>query len=367
MNKKGLKVSKHPSIWNQDFRWTTTFHGASTSSASKLLVPAKNSPKVSKRIIDKLVASDNDDDEKLPNENQNDDIMLNQYIGVNEPLRKRFKDQANIDEQSSDAQENVQNDMSSSQSTSKQITPNRNPFKKSESCTDILLSPTRISKENNSLVKTQSPLKRIDYGKLEKLSKFCKRNRTAVPKEERVISRFFIGGQKDFDEPAVVKSDSGIQEDLSTKNDDNTSVKAETSAQMRSPNLLGTCLVAPNPALYFTRSIEIPIQSEKSAENISATNDVNDEPNGESNRIILEQFKFVLREKIDDVEQDSNGLLNSQVASDKTDSETNELPIVLSDDDNSEVNDSGSGTGKDSSNHKWLPSSQKYKSVSRNC
>lgn len=371
MNKKGLKISKHPSIWNQDFRWTTTLNGASTSSAPKL-VPTINSTKPPKRIIDKLIESDNDDDddEKLPTESQNDDLMLNQYISVSEPSRKRFKDHTENDDQSNEAQENVQNGIVCSQSTSKQITPNRNPFRKSDSCTDILLSPTRISKENNSLVKTQSPvkMKQFDYGRLEKCSKFGKRGRTTVPKEERVVSRFFTPSKKDVEKTAVTKSDSGIQEDLSTKNEDNINVNTDPSAQMKSPNLLGTCLVTPNPALYFTRSMESPIQSEKSSENMSAANNVDDELyyGGENHRTILEQFKFVLKEGIDDIEQNSNGLANSQGASDKTDSETNELPIVLSDND-SEMDCSGDVAGKESSNPNWLSSSQKYKGVSSNC
>lgn len=365
MNKKGVKMSKHPSIWTRNYQWTTTLNSATTlngatTSTAPVLAPAKPT----KRIVDKLIESyDDDDDEKKPTESQSNDLLLNEYITLNEPMTKRFKDDIESDEKSCEAQENDQNDMDCGQSTSKQITPNRNPFKKSDSCTDELLSPTRISKENNSLVKTQSPVKRHDYRRLEKLGKIGKRGLTVVPNEQRVISRFFSANQNDNNASTVVKSDSGIQEDLNTKNIENVSVPTKPNAQMKSPNLLGTCLEAPCSALYFTKSIESPLKLEKSSENMSAANNVHDD--GVNHRIVLDQFKYVLKERIQDFEGSSNGLANPQAASDKTE-QTNELPIVLSDDDaDSGLSCNGNVAGKESSNCDWLTSTQKQKIVSQ--
>lgn len=364
MKKNGMKVDKHPSIWSRNYQWTTTLNGPSTSSTPQSTPIIKKSPRTSKRISKNLIESD--DDEKLPTESQNDEMVLNQYASLSAPLSKRYKDDVDSDEQSCGAQEDRQN---SSQSTNIPITPNRNPFKKSSSGTDTLTSPTRISKENNSLVKTQSPVKKINFRTLAKLSKF---NRTEVARDQRVISRFFNSNQKEIDEPSVVKSDSGIELDSGTKNDETASVKVNTSnAQMKSPNLLGTDLVKPNPALYFTVSNVSTNESETNSEEMSVDNNVDDDLNGESQRIILDKFKFVLKEKIDDTECDEpSGLANSQAASDKTDqSETNELPIILSDDDDDDDNEmdrTESVAGRCSSaNRNWLPSSQNQKGVSQ--
>lgn len=327
-------------------------NGAATSTAP-VLAPANKSSKPQKRIVDKLIESDDDGNEKLPTENENSDFMLNQYINPNGPSPKRFKDD-----------ENDQNQPS----TSNQITPNRNPFKKSDSCVDPLLSPTRISKENNSLVKTQSPVKRYNYSRLEKLGKIGKRGLTVVSNEQRVISRFFTANQNDA--AAIAKADSGIQEDSGATNDDNANVKAETNAQMKSPILLGTSLAAPATALYFTNSIDSPIKPMNSTGNVATAMNVDDGEvyDQKCHRIVLDQFKCVLKGKMEDAEQDANGLADSQGASDKTDeSELHELPIVLSDDDaDSGLSCSGNVASKEPSNRNWLPSSQTQKSVSQN-
>lgn len=351
MNKKGVKVCRAASIWERSCLWTTTVNGTATSTAS-VVAPINNSSKKQKRIVDKLIESDDDDDEKMPNECENNDFMLNQYINPNEPSPKRFKDD--------------ENDQDCRPSTSKQITPNRNPFKKSDSCVDPLLSPTRISTENNSLVKTQSPVKRYNYSRLEKLGKIGKRGGlTVVSNDQRVISRFFTANQNEVAAAAIAKSDSGIQEDSGATNEDDVGVKAESNAQMKSPIMLGTSLVSPAVGLYFTNSIDSPIKPMNSAENMAAAMNVDDE--GECHRLVLDQFKCVLKGKMEDTEHHSNGLANSQGASDKTDdSELNGLPIVLSDDDtDSGISGNGNVASNEPSNRKWFTSSQTQKSVSR--
>lgn len=324
MNRNGLKVSKHPSIWNRDYRWTT--NGMSTTQPKLALVKKSPKPKPSKRFSEKFIESD--DDETLPTESQNYDMILNQYVGSNAPLAKRFKD--DIDS------EDEPNGMASGQLPNEQITPNRNPFKKSDSCTDPLLSPTRISKENNSLVKTQSPVKLIDFGKLGKLSKF---NRTNLPKQ-RVNSRFFDTTPEASNETAK-------------------------SVGMKSPNLLESYAMPQKSALYFTKNNAGTSQSknEDSTEATLQNGSMDDALNVESQHSILSKFKLVLEDEVVDNDRDPVGLPNSQETSDKTDNETNELPIVLSDDDGN-VDSGGSMAGKESTNRNWLQSSQKPKTVS---
>lgn len=339
MSKKGLKICSHPSIWNRGLRWANSVNGASTVNVPKS-DPSKDVAKPQKRVIDKLMEID-DKDECLPTERQNDEMVLNQYISVSEPSTKRFRDAIDDDEQLSDSEEN-------GNTKSKQITPNRNPFKKAEATVDILLSPTRISKENNSLVNTQSPVKKTDYNKLKKLNKFSRFARTVVPKEQSIVSRFFT--------PSQNPSASNTQEKSSAGNDMNdVSVMKTASAGLKSPNLLRTRRITPNAALYFTGSDESPCQSEKGA-------DDDEFENQDTRRNIVEQFKHVLKNRMEPAaEQNSIGPANDHGAPDKTDSETNELPIVLSDDDDddNEAIDSGNiGDKGSSAKGNWLSSRQ---------
>lgn len=142
--------------------------------------PSKNKPSVN--------IEDEDNDESI-----NSDDLLSAYgCKPFEPPAKKFKD---LD---------IQAQPTSSTATSSNIpeSPKRNPFKiKSNASPHLmeLLSPTKITKENSSFIRNQSPVKRIeypnpspvkrmDYRKLEKLSRF---QRTIIPKDQNVISRFF--------------------------------------------------------------------------------------------------------------------------------------------------------------------------------
>lgn len=359
MNKKGtVKVAKHPSIWHRDYRWTASLNGSAPSQAK---VTPKKSPKPPKRLIDKMIESDDDD---RPTESQNDDLVLDQYIGKNEPSQKRFKEDTDSDDRSVEADENgIDDDAAENQPTNEQITPNRNPFKKANPCADPLLSPTRISRDNNSLVKTQSPVKQIDFGKLSKLSRF---SRTKMP-DHRVISKFFNPAPKENEGQAVKKADSGIQEDLSQKNDPKSNSTADLNPQMKSPNFLDSHVEAPKPTLYYTKSngINSPNTNEppqKSSQEEPVHIDMDDDFDRDSQRSIISKFKFVLKNKIDEADSDPIEVGSSQGTSDKTDSETIELPIVLSDDDSSDYNENA--TSKATENRNWLNSSQKAKTVS---
>lgn len=282
----------------------------------------------------------------MPTESQNDDMVMNQYIIKSEPSQKRFKEDHVIDEQSTDEEENAA-------PPKEPTTPKRNPFKRSVSCKDELLSPTRISKENNSLVKTQSPVKKIDYGKLEKLSRF---SRTVVSNKQHVtISRFFDSTAKTTsarEEKPVEKMDSGLQ--------------------MKSPNLLDFQTESPKSALYFNKSSDSGFSpnthdtSKPKSQDESSENSVDDELSQENQCSILSKFKCVLKEKMDPSDQESMEFeTNSQAMSDKTESETLDLPIVLSDDENA-INGSQNSAGKGSSSQTWLSASQKSKTVSEN-
>lgn len=127
-------------------------------------------------------------DEKDENaSNKQDEDLFNQYASLPEPQLKRFKDD--------DVQEET--DIATLKSPP---TPKRNPFKTSNPCTNPLLSPTRISTENNSMLKHQSPVKRIDYNKLRKLSRF---DRTSGSSNQQTLSQFFNAGKSPMKEQRV--------------------------------------------------------------------------------------------------------------------------------------------------------------------
>lgn len=353
-----MKVCKHPSIWHRDYRWTTTMNGSTQLPPNSV---TRKSPRTSKRIIQKEIESDED----LPTEKQTDDLMLNQYISFSEPLQKRFKEDGDSDDQSAEAIENddEEEEMNGDSGDEPATTPKRNPFKKAVSCNEELLSPTRISKDNNSLVKTQSPVKHIDFRKLEKLSRF---SRTLVPQKQRVISRFFTPTTKECEEATVTKSDSGIQEDLSNHGKSDSTKKTDSDAQMKSPNLLDLYGKSPTSTLYFSKGIEsLSPPIENSSRKMADDESIGMDLDVESQRSILNKFKFVLKEKIHVVDSDSMEIGSSQgTSSDKTDSESSGLPIVLSDDD-TDVDFDQDVTTTESTKRIWLSASQTSKAVSQ--
>lgn len=338
---KGFKVAKHASIWHRDYRFTMSLNGMAASQPKS---PVKKASAPKKRIVETIEDSDN---ENLPTESQNDDLVLKQYINTSEPSQKRFKEYIEEDDES------IEIDVNGAQEPLKEeTTPNRNPFKKAVSCKNELLSPTQISKENNSLVKNQSPVKHIDYGKLEKLSRF---NRTVLPKSgQQVLSRFFNASEKPKNE-----------------NDAQPAQKPPPEVKMKSPNLLDSNTELPNPSLYFNRSSDSgfsPIAddssaktSEESSQNRPIDDDFECALSRESQRSIIDKFKIVLAEKLDKCEPELIESSSSQTINDKTDSDANELPIGLDDDDSGT---SSQKTATESTNRAWLNGSQKTKVVS---
>ncbi|XP_055304044.1 exonuclease 1 [Sitodiplosis mosellana] len=341
ISSKGLKIAKHSSIWHRNYQFTSLSNGPVPSTAPKAIV--KKSPKPPKRVIEAI----EDSDEDLPTESQNDDLVLKQYMI--EPSSKRFKEDDD-DGKTADIEVNGADEQPPK---TPETTPNRNPFKKAALCKE-LLSPTRISRDTNSLVKNQSPVKHIDYSKLEKLSRFTRTGTVLSAKGQPILSRFFGQSSKPKDE-----------------NDAQTAVKSETVqrevqaeavpppvAQMKSPNLLDSCTASPKSTLYYSKSSDSGFSpsNDEPAPKSSHNDDMEDNLSRECQYSILDKFRLVLKEKIDDEPMECQSS-QSTYTSDKTDfSETNELPIVLSDNEN-DIDNSQKG----STSRMWLNGSQKPK------
>lgn len=130
---------------------------------------------------------DNDIDEPQDVEN-NAELLLNEYRkGRGQPPKKFKADVPGID-----AEINTETNGMECSLTPATPTKSRNPFKKEWKHSDDFQSPTKITTENSSLIKNQSPIKLIEYKRPEKLSKF---SRTVVSDQQNVISRFFTGAQ----------------------------------------------------------------------------------------------------------------------------------------------------------------------------
>lgn len=216
-----LKVTKHPSIWEQDYRWNVslkksdTKHGVDTKKAFDTTAVRR-----SKRSLPPANAEQIDEqDENVSSENGEE--LLNEYAKT-EPQQKRFKD------------DDVRTTDNASVLKSPP-TPKRNPFKTTNPCTNELLSPTRISKETNSLVKNQSPVKRIDFNKLQKLSRF---DRTANTPSQQMLSHFFA--DKSPTHRNTIESETTniyFHEDTTSKDDliESNGVENETPSEKSDP------------------------------------------------------------------------------------------------------------------------------------
>lgn len=170
-----MKIAKHPSIWHQDYRWTISLNRSEALHSKKSNQTVKKQH--FKRSVERISESEEEDEETTNAQNAK---LLHQYTHLNEPTQKRFKD----DDISTNDTSNVDD-----KPTDLLTSPKRNPFKKTiQSNDDYYASPTRITSENKSLIKNQSPVKQIDYKKLEKLSRF---SRTNASSNQQILSRFF--------------------------------------------------------------------------------------------------------------------------------------------------------------------------------
>lgn len=168
-------------------------------------------PSKNKRSSSNASASIEDSDDELSKTNESN--LINAYSTLKEPPAKKFKDDQ-INE--------------NAVAISTNESPKRNPFKVTAGLSSHLtelLSPTKITRENSSLIRNQSPVKRIeyptpspvkrmDYKKLEKLSRF---QRTAVSNKKNVISRFFCNSTS-----TIVKTEK-------TDDDDNKALKTDAT------------------------------------------------------------------------------------------------------------------------------------------
>lgn len=225
-------------------------------------------------------------------------------------------------------------------SPSRKETPKRNPFKKTkEYSNELLLSPTEITKENNSLIKNQSPVKKINYKRLEKLSRF---NRTTVTAKQDVLSKFFNNVAKDPKPQGEDGCDKGDESKTVTKSESIEIIQSEMAVRT-----------------YYTQSADSAISD--LGERLSTNTD---EDVGDSNDTmsILQKFRYNYNRLIQDEEKaDANGLKpDSHGTSNKTDSDLSDVPIMISDESNDIESDSAVTSDTQSSNRNaWITSSQK--------
>lgn len=184
---RATKASKHPSIWQQDYRWSSSLPQKDIRKAFDTTAVRR-----SKRSIPTTENIDQVDEKDEITSNKQDEDLFNQYVSLAEPQLKRFRD----DDVQGETDEAI---------LKSPPTPKRNPFKTSNPCTNELLSPTRISKENNSLLKNQSPVKRIDFDKIRKLSRF---DRTSGSSNQHTLSHFFNADKSPaIEQHAVVETE----------------------------------------------------------------------------------------------------------------------------------------------------------------
>lgn len=179
-NLKHLIVAKHPSIWQKGWKPQSNGFGPQQTTLLKNMSKSQRLPdkaKCSQPLA--FVESDVDEEAMALQEAENTEDLLNEYSKERDPPQKKFKaDVADIEDANREAE------LHSVAATS------RNPFKKESSVTESYQSPTKITSANSSLIKNQSPIKMIDYRRVEKLSKF---SRTVISNKQNVISRFFVG------------------------------------------------------------------------------------------------------------------------------------------------------------------------------
>lgn len=329
-----MKIAKHPSIWHRDYRWNISQGTSSTLQAETVVTRRK-----SKRSIQATVECD-ENGENIPGDGENDENLLNEYAQIEAAPEKRFKEDG---EDSGDDEEMKKHDDEMSSQSRKEI-PNRNPFKKTVESSSELSSPTEITKENNSLIKNRSPVKKIDYKRLEKLSRF---NRTVVTANQDVLSKFFNNSAK------VLKPQ---DEDGCDKGD-------ESKTVTRTESIKETIQSEMAVRIHYTQSVDSAISD------IATTK--TDEDVEESNETIsiLQKFRYNYNRLIQDEEKaDANVLMpDSQCSSNKTDSDISDVPIMISDESNDLESDSTvTSDTQSSSRSAWITSSQKVIENSHN-
>lgn len=163
------KSAKHPSIWQKSFKTVSKNSKMQQISIEKTLTRVQRKPTNIRESS--AVSTDNENSSE-----ENSEDLINQYINEKSPPLKKFKCSEPKTEPS-----NGDVETTPSQSS-------RNPFKRSSNTFECVEETTEITSLNSSLIKNQSPVKCIDFRKLEKLSKF---NRTVISRAQNTVSRFF--------------------------------------------------------------------------------------------------------------------------------------------------------------------------------
>lgn len=168
------------------------------------------------------------DDEPTDSAENSEDLLsayTTGYTSTNQPPSKKFRESF---------------EMSSPPAFEPQ-SPKRNPFKVKPNTSLLLdiLSPTKITRENSSLIRNQSPVKRIeyptpspvksiDYNKLQKLSKF---QRTVISKEQNIISRFFSSDTVKTEDVIKIENGVKVEEDSKLGNTMEKEIKTENGEE----------------------------------------------------------------------------------------------------------------------------------------
>lgn len=309
---KGLKIANHSSIWQRNYQWNVTNSTAPTQSTSTS-TSKKTTIRQTKRSIDATNIFEQEDD--ISDDVPNDENLLSEYAQFNVPSKKRFKeDIEDYSDDDNDDDNKICEIEAEIKSTNQKTTPNRNPFKKEDKSADKLLSPTHITKGNNSLIKNQSPVKRIDFKKLEKLSRF---NRTVVSSNQNVLSKFFSTAPKPT-------SDTSKSEEKSPE----TKLKVEKSETFEKTDIA--------IQVHYTESFDSAISNgEKCSQNSEAAEENQQNENFDDPSTILKQFQYNYIRMNEQIEITKETRPNSsQSSSNQTDSDISEVPISISDESN---------------------------------
>lgn len=166
-----------------------------------------------------FIESDVDDEAMAQQEDENAENLLNEYSKDRNPPSKKFK----VDVEDIDGKDETEPAVMECLSPPpKAGTSSRNPFKKESNASDSFQSPTKITPANSSLIKNQSPIKAIDFRRLEKLSRF---KRTESLGKQNVISRFFV-------EPKDENASNHVEDDKRTAANDSAPEKMEIEEQV---------------------------------------------------------------------------------------------------------------------------------------
>lgn len=224
---KHLTVAKHQSIWQKG--WKSQTNGLQQTTLLKTMSqsqPLPIRPKTSLPLP--FIESDVDDEAMAQEDAKNAENLLNEYTNERNQPSKKFKAEMDDIEMEDEIKPD---DFLCSSSPTKTFPSNRNPFKKEPNVMGDFHSPTKITSANSSLIKNQSPIKQINFNRLEKLSRF---SRTEISHKQNVISRFFTGSQGNAtNQLFATKNSASVQMEMEEKTIDQEVLKQETDGVVK--------------------------------------------------------------------------------------------------------------------------------------